>query len=261
MTKLSLLIAAGMATCAAAAFAGNGLPVNGKHFNLNIIGKENCKLDDAILQDSGHVIHVALRNETVATKILLTDSSLLPDGAKHPFQVLDSDGCDDGKAKFALPANEFYCTDVEGPGPAVNGQPTVDEAGDCAVWDGTQWTYPASVIQFETYQVFARELGTPGGSATMNTCYSIPDDPTTTDTDESLTPYCSSEVLPLARVAGSPKFTDVTRYLTTVLIDLDGDGRAERYPLFADDSYQYWWDYWNSGLRLVQLRFYMVDAD
>jgi hypothetical protein len=44
-------------------------------------------------------------------------------------------------------------------------------------------------------------------------------------------------------------------------VDLDGDGSAERYPLFAEELQDYFWSYDNSGLRLIQLRFYEVSTD
>src|SRR5262244_2570631 len=40
------------------AFAGNGLDVNGWHYNLNILGKTNCGIDST--GSSGHVIQVLL---------------------------------------------------------------------------------------------------------------------------------------------------------------------------------------------------------
>jgi hypothetical protein len=40
------------------------------------------------------------------------------------------------------------------------------------------------------------------------------------------------------------------------LADLDGDGTVERMPLFDDRLQDYYWQYDNNWLRVVQLRFY-----
>ena len=40
-----------------------------------------------------------------------------------------------------------------------------------------------------------------------------------------------------------------------------GDGSAERYNLFHDDLMDFYWDYDNNGLRLLQLRFYPVSSN
>jgi hypothetical protein len=128
------------------------------------------------------------------------------------FKVIDANGTDSNGATFQLPYAD----------------------ADCDGWSD--------------YGVFVRELGTPGGSATMTTClYDA------TDT------YCSSESVSLSRdvsVTGKPKTQQVTKELLTVLYDIDGDTDLDRTPLFGDDSYGYLWEYQNSGLRLAQLRFY-----
>ena len=43
--------------------------------------------------------------------------------------------------------------------------------------------------------------------------------------------------------------------------DIDGDGTIDRLPLFDDRLQDYFWDYDNKGLKLVQLRFYPVSTD
>jgi hypothetical protein len=55
LVAASAVLAAGTA---APAFAGNGLNVNGAHYNLNILGKTNCGISSQ--NSSGHVIQVLL---------------------------------------------------------------------------------------------------------------------------------------------------------------------------------------------------------
>jgi hypothetical protein len=51
-------------------------------------------------------------------------------------------------------------------------------------------------------------------------------------------------------------FSNVVKQLLYVYADLDGDGTVERMPLFDDRLQDYYWQYDNNGLRVVQLRFY-----
>ena len=60
----------------------------------------------------------------------------------------------------------------------------------------------------------------------------------------------------LMRNAGPSKFKDVSKELTTIYADFDDDGQLERVGLFEEELWQYFWDYDNDGLKLVQLRFY-----
>lgn len=141
MHKVSLLIAAAIAACAATAFAGNDAP-SGAHYNLNLIGVKNAK-DVDMTGNNGHRIFVPLNG---STKILLAPGD--------DFDVLDANGTD-GSAKFQLPVpGENWCTqDVD--------------TGDI--------TCPASATV--DYQIFIRALGIPGGTAQMYTCISDPDLP------------------------------------------------------------------------------------
>jgi hypothetical protein len=141
--KTAVLIAFGLAVGTAAALAqtGNGAP-SGPHYNLNILGKEQCPTDP-MTTGNGHVIFVLLNGGDVATNLngkLASNISKVnkiylqqaPDNST--FAVLDGNACDATGALFELPN---------------------PSAG---------------------YTVWARALGTPGGNATVTTCAT---DPTT----------------------------------------------------------------------------------
>jgi hypothetical protein len=132
------------------------------------------------------------------------------------FGVLDANGTDQDGATFSLP----------------NPDPDADGVTE--------------------YSVYARALGTPGGSSTTTTCASDP------VTDEEI---CSTESMVLVRSKGKSTFDNVSRELLYVYYDLDGDGTAELIPLFDDRLEDYFWDYDNKGLKLAQLRFYEVSTD
>ncbi len=131
--------------------------------------------------------------------------------AEGDYAVLDGNGTD-GEAAFQLP------------NPDPNG-------------DGTT-----------VYSVYARALGTPGGSSTTTTCA----------TDEAGEIECSMHTLELERSRGKSTFENVSRELLYIYADIDEDGDVERVPLFDDSLEGYFWEYDNNGLRLAQLRFYEV---
>jgi hypothetical protein len=89
-------------------------------------------------------------------------------------------------------------------------------------------------------------LGTPGKSATIQTCAIYDDDGTPTQ-------VCSSYKLTVSRTTGKPKVQNATRELLYIYVDI-GEG-LKRYPLFSDEMYGYFWDYDNKGLRIAQLWF------
>lgn len=124
------------------------------------------------------------------------------------FEVIDRNGTDNNGAEFQLP------------------NPDPDNTGKTL------------------YSVYARELGTPGGTATMTTCAEDAEGET----------YCSYYVLELKRSKGKPRTRNVSKELLYIYADL-GSG-FERIPLFSDELQDYYWKYDNKGLKLLQLRFY-----
>lgn len=102
------------------------------------------------------------------------------------------------------------------------------------------------------YSVWVRALGKPGGSASMTTCF--------TEYSTAST-WCNAGdmVVSLNRVAGGQKFVDVSKQLLQVCADVNADPTVttlQLVPLFSDLGTDYFWQYDNSGLKLVQMRFY-----
>jgi hypothetical protein len=204
--------------------AGNGAP-NGAHYNLNIIGVEDPKTSPMTSSDR-HTIFVALGNKNsaaVISKIYLTPGD---------FQVCDGNAFDAAYdcagtqvqsqgAVFQLPCNTNVPADIT-----------------CAVG-----TTSAS------YTVWGRALGKPGGSTTITTCAT---DPTTGEV------VCSTEntMDVFTRKSGKQTFTNVTSELTSAIVSLDGGSTYQRVALFSGGLEDFYWQYANKGLRLLQLRFY-----
>jgi len=94
------------------AASGNGIDLNGPHYNLNLIGGKFPK-NWAPTQDSNsHVIFVAMgKGEQLTTQIYLTPA---PEG--ESFDVIDGNGAD-GVARFQLPKPYVGDADVVDPIP------------------------------------------------------------------------------------------------------------------------------------------------
>jgi hypothetical protein len=135
------------------------------------------------------------------------------------FQVLDKDGTD-GRAELQL--MDPYPED-ESPG--------INEGEDAV------------------YRIYVRALGKPNGKMGMTTGF----------TDEFGVDWYSLESVNLTRSKGRSRFSDKTLELTTVYVDITDDDvdNPVRYNLFGNSLWDYFWDYDNFGLKLLQMRIYL----
>ncbi|MFC2069394.1 hypothetical protein ACFLTP_10385 [Chloroflexota bacterium] len=223
---------------------GNGAP-SGPHFTLNIIGVPHAKANNAENLNkwtSGHRIFVLLDEDgtAAATGKYGTKILLKEAPAGESYAVLDANGTDNNGAAFQLP------------------NPDPDGDGTTA------------------YSVYIRALGTPGGSAKMQTCY----------TDDTGT-WCAVDfgggvsIVEVERSNGKSKFENVSKDLLYVdyCTSWESDGLNlpdppyeagdtclawDVFPLFGAPTIglaEYFWDYDNQGLKLAQLRFYEIPTE
>jgi len=211
---------------------GNGAP-SGTHYNLNIIGVPKDKTADMNNND-GHRIFVQLvggqdaaklSGQTFNTITRVNKIFLQPAPPGESFQVLDANATDANGASFQLPA------DVS-----------------------TTWT------------VWARALGKPGGTSDTTTCATTAgiDGVLGTADDEVI---CSMATLHMERTKNA-KFSNVSGTLlfitlnvfggTTLSTCLGGVSGTQTLSLFNSCLQNYFWNYQNNGLKLLQLRFYPV---
>src|SRR5262245_56330621 len=115
MNTIAVSIITGAALTLGATLAqatGNGAP-SGSHYNLNILGKDNCAGDD-LTGSERHTIQVLLKFQdnpdgTLAAdldkrnKIFLVPSEIAV--GDSDFHVLDGNACNGDGATFALPMN------------------------------------------------------------------------------------------------------------------------------------------------------------
>jgi len=220
----------GLEPALTSATTGNGAP-SGTHYNLNIIGVPKDKTADMNNND-GRRIFVQLTGGENAGSLsgkLFNEITrvnkifLKPAPAGESFNVLDANATDANGAQFQLP------TDVS-----------------------TNWT------------VWARALGKPGGISDTTTCATTAgaDGLLGTADDEII---CSMATLHIERTKNA-KFTDVSSDLLFITITvvantalstcLQGATGTQTLSLFNGCLQNYFWNYQNQGLKLLQLRFY-----
>ena len=208
---------------------GNGAP-SGAHYDLNIIGVTNGK-SPLLTGSNRHTIFVPLVSDqgNLDTDVASGTDILLTQG---PFTVCDGNAFDaayacDGTqiakqgAVFQLPCNTNIAT--------ATGTTLVP----CTS------TGAGSVAN---YEVWARVVGTPGGSGTITTC--------ATDLSTN-TVVCNAKDTLLVRNKPN-RFSNVTNALTSLVTG------TQTVSLFGTGFQNFFWDYDNNGNKLLQLRFYLV---
>jgi hypothetical protein len=142
-----------------------------------------------------------------------------------------------GKTKILLGEGDFQVLDANGTDESAKFQlPNPDPEND----------------GITAYSVWVRALGKPGGNSRIATA--------ATDTVTGETIY-SLETKVFVRSKERQTFEDVSKYLLYVYADLDSNGTTERYPLFDDRLEDYFWEYDNNGLKLLQMRFYPITSN
>jgi hypothetical protein len=222
MKRLSTITAVLVGISIAASASADSINLNGTHYNLNIIGVDNAKTSPMTGSDR-HTIFVPLgKQSSVTSRIYLAPGS---------FAVCDGNAFDTARscsgsvvanegAVFQLPCNSAVPTDT-----------------GCPVG-----TFSAD------YQVWGRALGKPGGSVKITPC----------GTDETGVLVCSTGNATLTRGKGKSGFYDVTNALTSIkaCFTVNGVLTCETISLFDPALQDFFWQYDNKGLRLLQLRFY-----
>lgn len=205
---------------------GNGAP-NGAHYDLNIIGVTNGK-NPPLTGSDRHTIFVPLytngRNGADMDPVPGTDIFL----TQGPFAVCDGNAFDAA----------YDCSGTQIAKQGAVFQLPCDTLTTAA--SGTTLV-PCTTGASAAYEVWARVVGTPGGSATSTTCA----------TDSTGTLVCSAQSEVFVRMKPN-KFTNVTDALTSLVTS------TQTIALFQDQFQGFFWDYDNNGNKVLQLRFYLV---
>jgi hypothetical protein len=220
--RLMLALAIGLILVMPALAQNQDIKLSGSHFNLNLLGKEDGKCPgDDLKGTNRHNIMVLLNfSDNPQPNEYFGDGDVL-------FVDLDK-----RNKIFLTGGDDFQVTD-----------------GNACDGDGAAFTLPSDIAS--AYQIYVRELAKPGGTGSLTTCA------VDEQTDEVV---CSMNSVSLSRVGKKPVWRNVTKELTTLdYYYWDGDSWEETsVTLFEQPFEQYFWDYDNNGLRLVQLRFYPI---
>lgn len=260
---------------------GNGFPEGGHDYKLNIIGvpkEKSAAMDD----NSGHRIFVLLEG---GQPVCVTDE----DWAAY-LELLGEEPSDN---PYACTEEEWEDALHGGRGKATGGWDALDKVNKILLTpnsvsgvegfqvldanatdkDGAEFTMPDDVGT--SYRVYARALGTPGGKAAITLCANETEE----TTDETTETWCSINQAVLTREKGQPRAEDVTDMLftLTILVDVDDakdvsltacldtaglidaadtELQVADVPIFHACFEDYFWNYDNHGLKLLELRFY-----
>ena len=202
-------------------------------------------------------------------------STITYDSAGNPIPVVS----ERNGAVFQLPCN----TNLNGLYWDSDGDGVIEDNGDDAALDHLVSCNQAvdengvvvdvgedfELVPTASYEVWARALGKPGGSAVSTTCATVQGEL-----------QCSLENVVMTRNSGKSVFKEVTDQVTSLVIGYcqddvvtidgtqycvadatnpvigSGDVDWTRIALFAGNTQDWFWNYDNNGLRLAQLRFY-----
>ena len=216
-------------TIAAPTFAQVGYGLSGAHWNLNIIGVPRDKTVPSMTNSSRHVIFVPLQS---GSDLAVPRQVKIYYVRGEEFKVLDGNATDDNEATIQVPYE--FCDDL------------------------TQ-----GCEELLSFDVYAVGLGKPkGGAIVQAECtYDVdvaPPDSTCTDT-------LLMGSFDINRTKGKPNpenITDVFR--ASGCLDINGDDACNTGDLQFSNIWifnipqlvEYFWDYDNNGLKVMQLRFY-----
>ena len=227
---------------------GNGLPP-GPRYMLNVIAfdKDHCPAGD-FTGSNRHMIAVEAdfnaddltANQAGTGKNAMIKQNTIKLAQGDHFRVKDGNACGSKQgAEFILPADPYSCTLADG---------TVATDDPACIGED---------LSFQEYNVFIRLVGAKNSGVGITTCA---DEAVDIDADGVIedTILCSTENVVKMRSTGkgAMKFEDVTRQLLTLCLDTDGDTVCDaRYPLFAAELEDYFWQWNTSGKAHAQLVF------
>ena len=261
--------APGRAPGGASRTLGNGFPVGGQDYRLNIIGVPKDK-SATMDNNDGRRIFVQLESDNVVTSPGGKNNQLAKGGGNdqnHIYLCNSTNGendvvdarCDTWRLSHldqfgVIDAN---ATDADG---AILGIPD-----PCADADPLTACTPS-------YSIWARTHG-PNGSATLTTCA----DETGAGFDGTDDVWCGSNGITLygTKNGGAKKAVDITANLLHMTITVDGvvnpqlaaclgtsTTTSTTLDVFVFDRCfeNYFWNYDNNGLKLLELRFYRAPS-
>lgn len=245
---------------------GNGFPEGGHDYRLNLIGVPHDKTA-SMDNNNGRRIFVQLNSSNTVTTPGGKNNHLAKGGGddqNHIYLCNSTNGQNDVvdprcDAWRATHSSQFGVIDAN----ATDGDGAILAVPDpCADADPLTPCTPS-------YRIFARAHG-PSGNAAITTCAdeNLPIDPTLNPVDDV---WCGSNGITLYAKGNARKAMEITDNLLRLTITVDGTqdpalagclGTSTTGPqainvyLFDNCFENYFWNYDNNGLKLLELRFY-----
>jgi hypothetical protein len=209
-------------------FAQVGKGLSGAHWNLNIIGVPKDKTVPSMTDSNRHVIFVPLQSGSDVSRQVKIYYVRGDD-----FQVLDGNATDDNEATIQVPYQ--FCADLT-----------------------------TGCEELLSFNVYAVGLGKPnrGAIVTAECTYSL-------DAVGGSGTTCEDTLLmgsfKVDRIKGKPNPVNITDvFRATGCLDVNTDGTCNTGDLAFSNLWifnipqllEYFWDYDNNGLKLMQVRFY-----
>jgi hypothetical protein len=209
------------------AFGGVGQGLSGPHYNLNIIGVKKDKTVPSMTDSNRHTIFVPLDSgDDVLRKVKIYYVR------GEDFQVLDGNATDDNQATIQVPFE--FCED-----------------------------YAAGCEELLSYDVYAVGLGKPNGAAIITAECTYSED--VVGSGDECTDTLLMGSFGISRDKGKPHRENITEiFRATGCLDFDDSGACDTGDLEFSNIWifnimelsEYFWDYDNNGLKLMQMRFY-----
>jgi len=239
---------------------GNGFPEGGHDYRLNIIGVPKDK-SAAMDDNNGRRIFVQLQSTNEVTSPGGKNNQLALSKINHIYLCNSTNGENDISSPkcdnyWQTNFNQFGVLDAN----ATDANGAILALPDpCADADPTTACTPG-------YKIYARAHGKPGGNATITTCA----DETGLGFDGTDDIWCGSNGINMV-AKGGQKATEITDNLLRLTITVDettdpglaaclGDNQVgaevETVYLFDNCLENYFWNYDNNGLKLLEVRFY-----
>ena len=239
---------------------GNGFPEGGHDYRLNIIGVPKDK-SAAMDDNNGRRIFVQLQSTNEVTSPGGKNNQLALSKINHIYLCNSTNGENDIASPkcdnyWQTNFNQFGVLDAN----ATDANGAILALPDpCADADPTTACTPG-------YKIYARAHGKPGGNATITTCA----DETGLGFDGTDDIWCGSNGINMV-AKGGQKATEITDNLLRLTITVDettdpglaaclGDNQVgpevETVYLFDNCLENYFWNYDNNGLKLLEVRFY-----
>lgn len=218
---------------------GNGGP-SGKHYNVNLIGTTKGALPEGGASSGGAALFIPLRTATGPSEAICTDES--------------------GNQTWFIDDEDATWTDVEPSGGArIYFTPTTTGGFEIIDRDATDGRAEIQVPvsddgdRYILLDLYVRVLGKPGGCAEI-TGYAF---------DGAQNLWFWSGTIALDRKTGKSSFVKTTDifdvHYCTVVEGACEAGTEVELSVFNDIFDEYFWQIYNDGTRLIQMRFYPRD--